>query len=144
MLNFGFFYFYPFTFERERSREEEVRSRVIEVLTLWPAFIMVFIHANYSVMNNECLFSYGEDVFLFLSKFCVWGSKFQANVIRSAQTLSLSFIYLFIFIFVPVESFIYKTCPKPYLVTCTRWGVNETTKQESSWEKKRKRKAKKP
>lgn len=26
-----------------------------------------FIHANYSVTNNDCLFSYGKDVFLFLS-----------------------------------------------------------------------------
>lgn len=47
----------------------------------------------YSVMNNDCLFSYEEDVFWFLSKFCVWGSTFQANVIRSAQN-SLSFLFL--------------------------------------------------
>jgi len=51
----------------------------------------------YSVMNNDCLFSYGEDVFLFLSKFCVWGSKFQANVIRSAQN-SILFLYLSFFL----------------------------------------------
>jgi hypothetical protein len=108
------------------SREEEVSSRVIEV---WPAFI----HANYSVMNNGCLYSYGEDVFLFLSEFRVWGSKFQANVIGSApSTVSLS-LSLSGF---PVESFIYKTCLN---LTCTRWGVNETTKQESSWEKKEKK-----
>jgi hypothetical protein len=69
--------------EREGSREEDESSRVSEV---W----LAFIHANYSVMNNDCLYSYEEDVFLFLSEFCVWGSKFQANVIGSAPTLSLS------------------------------------------------------
>lgn len=47
-----------------------------------------FIHANYSVMNNDCLFSYGGMFFCFCPNACVWvcgvGSKFEANVIGSA------------------------------------------------------------
>ena len=77
------------------SREEDVNSRVMEVL--WPGIYSCKLQCD---MNNDCLFSYGEDVFLFLSKFCVVGLRFSSNVIGSASapTLSLHF---------PVEGALY-------------------------------------